>query len=342
MAHFGLRALSALAVSFTASVACAGAGYSLVSTFELPQGLDTLTVDPSGHLLATAGDQILRQDSINSGSFSLIGSVPSGLLNSFGASFISVSPNGQTIAIGDNNLGSGASVHLLQASGLTPGGATVPMSVPALNYNAAWADDSTLFVTGGEFGSPSRVTRIDAAAGTGSVVIDHIDGGSSGIAVSGGRLFTGNGFAYGGGSSTGDIHAFDLGAFGSEPLNFLSDGVPVARALSAGSLGFDSAGNLLVGGGDFSGELGFAAVIDSAALQSALAGGPLATTADGQTLYPLGDPNAFYSIRFNPVTEEIYVNAIGSSTMFVYAIPTPGAAGLLSVAGLASVRRRRA
>lgn len=342
MAHFGFGALSAFAVSFTASVTLAGPGYSLVSTFELPQGIDTMTVDSSGLLMATSGDQILRQDSIRSGSFSAIGSVPSGLLNSFGASFISVSPGGQTIAIGDNNLGSGASVLLLPLDNLTPDAPTTPTAVPALNFNGAWSDDNTLFVTGGQFGSPSVVTAIDVSTGTGSVVIDNIDGGSSGIAISGGRLFTGNGFAYGNGSSTGDIFAFELDAIGSEPLDFLSDGSLVASALSAGSLGFDAHGNLLVGGGDFSGEIGFAAVIDDAAIQASIAGGPVATSADGQMLSPVADPSAFYSIRFNPVTEELYVTTFGSSTVFVYAIPTPGSTALLAVAGFAASRRRRA
>ena len=341
MAHIGFGALSALSVSFAASVALAGPGYSLVSTFDLPQGIDTMTVDPSGLLVATSGNQILRQDSLRSEFFSPIGSVPSGLLNSFGASFISVSPGGQTIAIGNNNLGTGASVLLLPSGDLNPEAPTTPTAVPALNFNGAWSDDNTLFVTGGEFGSPSIVTAIDTSAGSARVVIDNIDGGSSGIAISGGRLFTGNGFAYGSGSSTGDIFAFELDALGSEPIDFLSEGSLVARALSAGSLGFDTYGNLLVGGGDFSGEIGFASVIDALAIDSALGGGPMATTADGQMLTPIDDPSAFYSIHFNPVTEELYVTTFGSSTVFVYAIPNPGSAAMLTLAGVAALRRRR-
>jgi len=341
MAHIGFRALSVLAVSFTASIAVAGPGYSLVSSFELPQGIDTMTVDPSGLLMATSGNQILRQDSLRSGSFSPIGSLPAGLLNAFGASFISVSPGGQTIAIGDNNLGSGASVLLLPSSNLTPDAPTTPTAVPALNFNAAWSDDTTLFVTGGEFGSPSVVTAIDVPTGTGSVVIDNIDGGSSGIAISGGRLFTGNGFAYGNGSSTGDIFAFELDALGAGPLDFLSGGSLVAHALSAGSLGFDAQGNLLVGGGDFSGEIGFAAVIEEGAIQASIAGGPIATSAAGQRLSPVEDPAAFYSILFNPVTEELYVTTFGDSTVFVYAIPAPGTAAMLALIGTPALRRRR-
>jgi DNA-binding beta-propeller fold protein YncE len=59
-------------------------------------------------------------------------------------------------------------------------------------------------------------------------------------------------------------------------------------------------------------------------------------------LTPIDDPSAFYSIRFNPVTDELYVTTFGRSTVFVYAIPTPGATALLALAGLAISRRRRA
>jgi hypothetical protein len=341
MAHSGLRALSALAVSCSASIAYAGSGYALVSTFELPEGIDTFSVAPSGLIYAASGSDILIQNSINSGSFSLAGSLPSGLINSFGASFISVSPDGQTIAVGDNNIGSEASVLLLPAAALKPGSTTPATAIASPNFSAAWGSNSTLFVTGGDFGSPSVVTEINTATATASVVIDNIDGASGGIAVSNGRLYTGNGFSYGGGSLTGDVFAFELANLGTAPVAF-ADGTLVANALSAGSLSFDAAGNLLVGGGNFSGEIGFVSVIDSLAVENALAGGPIATSADGQMLAPIDDPSAFYSVRFNPVTEELYVTTFGNSTVFVYAIPTPGGAALLALTGLAACRRRRA
>lgn len=337
----GPRALCALAVSLSCSaVASAGPAYSLVSTFELPVGIDTFTVAPSGLLYAASGSDILIQDAINSGSFSLAGSLPTGQISSFGASFISVSPDGGTIALGDNNLGASANVLLLPAAGLDPGSITPTTAVPAPNFNAAWGDASTLYVTGGDFGSPSVVTAIDTVNGTSSVVIDSIDGASSGITVAGGRLYTGNGFAYGGGTSTGDIFAYDLADLGNGAIGF-TDGTHVANVLSAGSLGFDAQGNLLVGGGDGGGQIGFASVIASGAVEGALAGGPIAGPLDGQQLNPTGDPNSFYSIRFNPVTEELYVTTFGSSTVFVYAIPTPGGASVLAFVGLVASRRRR-
>lgn len=336
-------AVAALALSFcTALPAFAGPSYSLVSTFELPAGLDTFSIAPDGHILAMSGDSILRQDGIGSASFVTVGSIAPGLINSFGASFITASPDGQTLAIGDNNLGASASVYLLQTASLTPKSPAPATQILSPNFSAAWSGNSTLFVTGGEFGSPSIVTAIDTASGTTSTVISNIDGGSSGIAISNGVLYTGNGFAYGGGSSTGDIFAFDLNNLGGDPVDFVSGGVLVANVLSAGSLGFDGAGNLLVGGGNFGGEIGFAAVIDSDAIAAALLGGPLATSADGQQLAPTGDPTAFHSIRFNPVTEELYVTVFGSSTVFVYAIPTPGVCGLFALAGIAAGHRRRA
>jgi hypothetical protein len=335
-------AAAALALSVCAALpAIAAPSYSLVSTFDLPTDIDIFSIAPDGHILAMSGDTIRRQSGIGSVSFSNIGSVAPGLLNSFGASFISASPDGQTIAIGDNNLGSAASVHLIQASALDPGSASATTQVLAQNFSAAWSGNSTLFVTGGEFGSPSVVSAIDATTGTASTAISNIDGASSGIAVSNGFLYTGNGFEYGGGSSTGDIFAFDLNDLGAGPVDFLSGGTPVANSLSAGSLGFDGVGNLLVGGGNFGGEIGFAAVIDADAIASALTGGPLAASADGQQLSPTADPSAFHSIQYNPVTEELYVTVFGSSTVFVYAIPTPGALGLMGLAGLAATRRRR-
>lgn len=345
-------------VMFVALSAIGGAaqagipGYQLVGTYQLPTGAAAFDALPDGRLMVMVGDSIVVQSAPNASGYAPAGSVPSGLIGSFGAAFLSVSPNGQTIAIGDNQAGSGVqSVLLLESSSLSTSGPTAPVLVGAPNYHAHWADDSTLYVTGvADFVSPGVVTRVDVptiTSATAWTVVTGINGASAGVVTDGTHLYTANGYTFpsGSGSQTGHVRAFSLlslpASGAGAPVNFETAGVLVADVLSGSPLGLDPLGNLLAGGGDFDdGDNGYAAVVSAGAIASALSGGAPATGADGQMLSPAGAQ--FYGAMFNRGTDELLVWSFGSPTVHRYAIPTPGAAGaLLGALTLATLRRRR-
>lgn len=339
MARIRMAACAAAALS--ASAAAGLPPYSLIGSYT-PDTLGLWDLDAQGRILTLDGSMILRQLAPNSTGFETLGSIDSSLISPFGASFISASPTGDRVAIGDGNFGPGASVHFVELASASRGMLAV-QSVGTPNYEAHWAADGSLFVTGAE--TESVVTRIDTMTLTASTVISNIGGGSGGVTTDGAYLYTSNGFDFDptSGSETGEVRAFALGdlAFRGAPLDFESEGISVARALSGGSLGFDDAGNLLIGGGDFfggSGDFGYAAVVDNEAIASALLGFGPAMDADELRLGPAGD--ALYTIRFNDATGELLVGADG--VIYRYAIPAPAASlTLMGAAMLTAGRRRR-
>ncbi len=318
--------------------------YGLVGSFELPAGAAAFDVAPDGRVAAVRGGEIHFQDAPNAPGFTRLGSVPSSLINAFGASFIRVSPNGARIAIGDGNFGSGASVLLLDAASLSPSADSPVATVLTPNYDATWSGNTTLLVTGAQFGVGSFLSRVDADALTSTTVLTNVGDGSGGVAIRNGLAFVGAGFDLtpGSGVETGDVRAVDLATLlaTGTPLDYASAGTLAARALSGAFLAFDDVGSLVVGGGDFSGENGFASVIDGDAVNAALAGGPFATSANGLSLAPAG--GQFYSTAFNPVTGEVLVRAFGDDTVFRYAVPAPSVTMLALFGGIFAHRRRRA
>ncbi len=312
--------------------------YTLVGSF--PLSGDAFDILPDGRIVTISGSTISMQSAINGSAYAAIGSVSPGLVSSFGASFLRVSPSGSSIAIGDNNFGSGASVLLVSSASLNTIAPSSAVSIASPNSEAVWSGESTLFVSG--FGSGPIVSRIDVASAITTTVITGIGDGSGGVALSGSRLFVGLGYDASGGSHTGDVRAFDLASVSGDSSTGFSSGIQVARALSASSLSFDSLGNLIIGGGDFfsgSGDFGYAAVVDGASIEAALAGGAFAPDSAETRLSPAGS-NAFYGARFNPVTQEVLVIADG--TAYRYAIPAPSGVALFAMMAFASRRRRHA
>lgn len=348
-----VRSCAALAASLCLHAAAGPAlaaptppSYSLVGTYAAPSGAWDVRGD--GRLISIdASGAVLVQDAANASTYTTVGSVPGGLLNG-GASFVSLSPDGSLLAFGDNNFGagSGASVYVIETSSLSTGGASPVFGIEAANFGAAWSDDSTLFVSGSEsFGAPSHVTRIDTtslASLTADVAIANVGGASGGVAIAGGHLLTGNGFDNGpGGSETGTIRAFDLASLTGPALDFEIDGLLVGRTLSASPLDVDHQGNLLVGGGDFSeGDTGYAGVVAADAIADALAGLGAYDASSVAALSPNG-PFDFYAARANHATQEVLVTYFGDPSVYRYAIPAPGAIGVLGLASLAGLRRRR-
>lgn len=318
--------------------------YILVGSYALPTGAGPYSLLGDGTLLVMEGGTFLRQSAVNTGAFAAVGSVQAGLISPFGASFVTVSPDGATLAVGDGNFGAGASVHFVSVADLSTAAPSAVRSAAVSNADGRWLNSTTLFVTGADASFNGQVARIDAPTLTARTVITGVGGASGGIALDGQRLYTGNGFTFnapGAGSQTGDVKAFDLAALsGPGPINFESAGVTVARALSASSLGFDGVGSLIIGGGDFftnGGDRGSLALVDAAAVASALAGGGVAPPSGFLRLSPAGE--VFYSAVWNAATQELLV--IGGGTVHRYAVPAPAAAALLTIAGLAHARRRR-
>ncbi len=340
-------------VAAAAAMSCApsgwalGQGYSLVGSFRIPDGVGARTVTGDGRVLALVGNELRLQSGVGSSSFERVGSMNSALINSFGASCLAISPDGATIAIGDGNFGPGASVHFVEWSALDPNADSSVVSVEAASYEAHWASDGRLYLSGGDFSSSfvSVVEGFDTPALSVRRIIDGVGGASAGVTVHEGFVYTANGFDYddGSGSGTGDVRAFAIDAItaGASPADFEADGVLVASALSGNTLAFDGLGNLAIGGGDFLNpeQFGFASIVDGAAVEAALAGLGAANDADEQWISPAGS-NAYGTI-YNAFTDELLVWGYGDGVMYRYAIPAPGAAPALAGGLLLAGRRRR-
>lgn len=333
-----------LGVGVGASSASASVpNYQLVGSFSAPEG--RWDILPDGRLISIGGangSEIFVQDSVHGSGYSVAGALnTAGGINSFGASFLRVSPGGGTVAVGDGNFDASASVYSFALSDL--GGSTPTQRIVSPNFDGVFLNDGTLFVTGSDAATfANGVYRVDLTGNTSTLVVNDFGGASGGIATDGAYLYTGNGFGFGTGSSvTGEVRAVALGDVdGSGALvSFENEMIPVARALSAGSLGFDGFGNFLIGGGDgFSGgEADFAGVIAGSRIADALAG--LGFT-PGVDLALSPDPAFadFYSIRFNHATGELLVAANG--TVYRY-IPSPATGSMVLLGCLVAGRRRR-
>ncbi len=328
MVRCGVSVAALAAGAFGVAVAERGAwgdipAYTLVGSFPLVADAWDITAD--GRVMRINGSVVSLQDGPNAAGYAMVGALAPGLVSSFGASFLRIAPGGSRVAVGDNNVGAGATVYVANLASGLPG--PIPtVGIPSPNADAAWADAQTLYVSG--FGSESVLTRLDTGTLSATTVVSGVGAGSGGVAVHGGRVYTGIGFDFG--SATGDVRSFDLGGLNSAAAATpFATGAFEGNALSASSLGFDGAGNLLVGGGDFfssSPDFGYAAVLDLVP-----GGGRL-------ELSPAG-AGAFYGVRFNHATNELLVVADG--TAYRYAVPGPGGGVLLGAAGVITARRRR-
>lgn len=324
--------------------------YTLVGSFQKPAGAFDVLND--GRMVVLSGSQVLVQDSPTSSSFTSVGSLSSGFVSSFGAAFIDLSPDGSRLAIGNGEFGAAARVGFVSWAGLNTSAPSSPSTIAMNAFDSHWVDGSTLLVTGSD-GSGSTVSVVNPVTLAARTIVSNIGGSVGGVAANGSFLFTSNGFDFDTsvGSETGDIRAVPLGAAlaSATPIDFESAMQPVARLLSGGSLGFDGAGNLLVGGGDvfgFSGDYGYAGVLDAGLVSSAASGGPPATL--GLFLVPPGTPdNASTSLQWNAPTNELLFTYYDNNTftdgltVSRYAVPAPSGLGILVLLGAAAHRRRR-
>jgi len=300
---------------------------------------------PDGRLIAATGSQVFIETGLRTGQFAPAATIDSTLTDGLDPAFVSVSPNGSRVAIGG---GVGRPVLVFDPSDLSDGvlDATDTRAFGVDNFDGAWADEDRLAIAAGDFVDPAFVSlldvRSDPLAPANPIIVDNIQGASGGVAFDDqGNLFTGNGFAFGTGSDTGALKAFSPSEW-MGGANFETGGTFVGDFLSAAGLSFDDAGNLFVGGGDFSeGDAGTLAIIRSSALtQSLSGGGPIPSFApmDVRRLDPLGDASGFFASVFNEATGELLI--VNGDDVFA-TVPSPSGVGVAALCAFGVLRRRR-
>ncbi len=303
-----------------------------------------------GRLIGLSGDSVLIETAPRSGQFSIAGRFDAGLINEYGASFLSVSPDATRFVVGDGNFGA-ARVYEVAVRDLN-GGSISYRSFAHENFAAAWYDNDRLAISAADPNTFLGEVRILDLSTSSSTLLLTLDGASGGLTFDPqGNLYTANGYDFlPGGSETGEIRAFlghdiaDVLSGRHGAFDFAGSGQFIGRVLSASDLGFDAGGHLFVGGGDFDrGEFDYFAVADGSAVQRALQGlGPL-DVGDLFTDDPDGGPFSFYSAAFNPVTGEWLVASGSSLTLYRYAeIPAPATLVLIGLGwGLLPAGRAR-
>ncbi|MEM6333204.1 MAG: PEP-CTERM sorting domain-containing protein [Planctomycetota bacterium] len=353
--HVGQAAAVALAAGVALHAVDASAdafdeyGLQPDRAFSLPANAGGIQVLADGRIAAVRNNatdgvyEILYEDALGSRTFSEVGSFDASLVASFGPSFVTLSPDGQTLAVGDNVFGTLAEVLFFDTSGFSPSGPTVPSATATVaNFDAAWIDNDTLAVTGADASTftpqAALVDLTNPTVPTVDNVVADAGGASGGVAVDAdGNLYVGDGF----GSTVGVIRRFTPSQIASAlvggPLDFATEGELVADVLSAASLGFDNEGNLHVGGGDIfgtSGDVDYWGLVDAESLATA---SPVVRQFD-----PIALPFTGYSVVFNPVLEQFYATSGDApGEVFVYQVPEPATAALIAIGLLGALRRSR-
>lgn len=307
-------------VVLTCSVA--DATYALAGTYTLPGGTFDLMAD--GRLLAIAGDgSVLVQDTVNGSSYAQVGSVAPVNSSGFSPSFVSISPDGSSVAVGNNEFNPSNAVLFFEYSDLFGGStqASPTSSVVVPNTDAAWADNNTLYVSGADSTTfAADVFRIDVSAGSPTTSITSAGAFSGAVVAEGGLLYAGAG-------DSGDVRAFDLATLNAAVTSVgFTTGALVGSHASAGSIAFDSFGNTIIAGGVFNPDFTITGSVQVT--------GPGGT----QVLAPAGT-GSFYGAFYNDTTDQLIVTADG--TAYVYVIPAPGGLAAIAIGGVCALRRRR-
>ncbi len=325
----GLLALMLSGVSVRAD---AFEAYQPTRVVSLPAGSGPFDTLGDGRLVTLVGGDVYVETAVASGSFALLGSLPSADVPSFGAAFLRVSPDGRRIAVGNSGGASFSDYQVGVFELASLGGSWLA----ANHFDAAWVDNTSLAMTAGSFGFPSVVTVLDVNSADplnpiNPTIINNIGGASAGVVVdAAGNLYTGNGFTLGGPSGTGAVKAFHQTVWGTAlssgvPIDFEASGTLVVDILSASPLGFDGEGNLFVGGGDVAPDADFVALVRASAVAAALGGsGPV----DGNDPFQVRvlDPITtsafnFYTAGRNLATGELYARDFGDNIVYVYGVP---------------------
>lgn len=241
--------------------------------------------------------------------------------------FVVVSRDGRKIALG---VGYGKPLYVFPSALLS---ADVPLNLSRHKavkrwdlsyYDGVFRDARFLFLNRGADNNQSEILSIDterSGPSAVSVAVSNIPGASAGLAFDAhGNLVTGIGWdpEF---TQTGQLKIFDARqldtALGEQPAQHYEEaGVVVAEnVLSAASLAFDDAGNLLVGGGDVfgnTGNTGYAAIIDASVLERVRAGGaPLDPTSPAEFTQIAPDPcinDDATKVVYVPATQALMVS----------------------------------
>ena len=296
------------------------------SSFHFPtigggtQGPASFDVLGDGRIVgvSTVGDgtglgtpHVFVETAFGSRTFDVLGTLPLGGGNwfDFGAAFLQVSPDGQRIAIGDNN-GRVGVVATASLSGIGTAAVAWHDTTSHFPFLAKWVNDSQLAFT--HFGGVSALELGPSANPASPVIrslVTGIDGASSDLAIDGdGYLYTANGFDFNpGGSTTGEIRRFaptkwQPGLSGGPAANYgnPADAEDFITYGSGSSLETDGHGNLAIGGADTSdtpqqNQVGIVRIADHQLRQL-----------DPNTQNPDDESNN-YTLVHNHVTGEIYV-----------------------------------
>jgi hypothetical protein len=297
--------------------------------FDLPDPAGPADVLRDGRIVALSGTEVFRETAQGSRIFVSLGTLPGADFNQFGASFLKVAPDGVRIAVGNNG---GAAFDHFQVGVFSLHSLTGTW-FDANSFQAAWINERFVALTAGTFGSPGIVTALDSFSGdpahpSNRTIIQGIGGASGGIAFDrDDNLYTANGFATTGPSTTGTVKAFRRAQWraalhGGPAVDFETSGTVIVTVLSAAPLEFDDSGNLFAGGSDFfgGGDTNFAAFISRRAVRSALNGhGPVNTSNPAQVRKVDPDPTAAssYNIVINPRRDEVYL-VNGGPHVFVF------------------------
>lgn len=228
---------------------------------------------PDGRIVIFTGTEVRIQTKKGSSSFDLVGNLPPEFRGGSDPAFVLSGGGGSFFVLGTGAGGSkfpnqpfNGSIFVLPRTG------GQAQSVALIPFHAAanFRQPLELFINRGEPNfSRSAVERLDLITKKVLTVIDNIPGASSGVGIDRhGNIYTGIGLDPNG-TRTGEIRRFSQTDINRAiqtriPLDFDSDGVFVAKVLSAGNLLFDHEGDLWVGGGDVagSGQKGFIAEIN--------------------------------------------------------------------------------
>ncbi|WP_437594109.1 dockerin type I domain-containing protein [Sorangium sp. So ce1000] len=275
-----------------------------------------------GRLLVANDQTLYLQKNYGSSVFVPVATVSDGPMD---PSFLAISPDGSTIALG---VGYGAPLLVFPSSilsissppDLLNNGHVIELNVDY--YDGAWYGDDALVINGGYSGPGGYTSGVYALDLTASPIVEiplitSIPGASGGIAVdSGGNLVTGIGY------QTSPNRTGELRIWAADDIQDAIDGTAgpyaygggegtllASNVLNAAALGFDEDDSLHVGGGDAFGvggasENGYAALIRGSVVAGVLAGNHAAVNEASSSQYrtlapdPCQDDSATAPIAF--------------------------------------------
>lgn len=329
--------------TFRASFVCAILIASGVQAATLPASSTSVTLpSPSansfniatvfgpsdGLLYVWNGAQVLKQNAIDSASFTSIGNVGSGSADA-GPLVFSRDASRLLLGNGAGGILGGANSGLI--FGIPTAGGSSAASIADVEFHSTFlaaplgVSNDKFFVNSGNVSfTASGVSVLDQLSGTNVPVIENIPGASTSMAVGGGRLYVGVGF----GPSRGELRSFAISSLdtaytNTSPIDWTSGQVFNSLDNNSGAgMFFDARGFLFVGGPD---------------------GVTVFDTSGNSRLY---DNQGFTSVDYDPTQDRFLVTGFGGEQGIypaaAFLVPEPGA-GVLAVLlamGVAPLVRR--